>query len=94
MTKIDNKRTTNPIDRTKMVLLLDPFHSFKMIPQTLLNTMFKAIRILQPNASNVTGKRLCPIPKKKNCRNQSVPPRKLNNTFMRRIFPETVVKSL
>jgi hypothetical protein len=39
--------TTMPMTSTVMVLCVHPFHSFKIIPHTLLNVTLRAIRIHQ-----------------------------------------------
>ena len=38
-------RMAMPMSRTVMVLRLQPFHSFSMMPQTLLNVTFNAMRM-------------------------------------------------
>ena len=73
------------------VLAPVPFHSFRNIPQILLNAIFRAIRILQANIDILTGNWLFPIPKNWNCMNHKNPARKVKNKLLKKIFapPET-----
>ena len=62
---MEKTNSNSPVTNTVMVRLLAPFHSFKTIPQKLLNKMFNDIRMLHEKAS-ITGasaKKLLPITK-------------------------------
>ena len=64
-----------PMTRNVTAFLPAPFHSFRIIPHTLLKTTFKDIRMLQENAIITLpgSKKLCPIPNPKNWEYQSKP---------------------
>ena len=80
---MEKTNSNSPVTNTVMVRLLAPFHSFKTIPQKLLNKMFNDIRMLHEKAS-ITGasaKKLLPMPKPKNCEYQSRPANAQNSTL-------------
>ena len=84
-----NTRTTRPITNTLMVFELQPFHSLRIIPQTLLNTTLRAIKIQNDNvvrASEEVRKPL-PIDSPKNWLYQSAPAKRQN----RALFAHTSV---
>ena len=61
--KLDIARMTIPQTSTATVFLEQPFHSLRIIPQTLLNTTFRAIRIHHENVRSVAESLRKPLPR-------------------------------
>ena len=88
---MEKTNSNRPVTNTVMVRLFDPFHSFKTIPQKLLNRMFNDIKMLHEKAS-ITGasaKKLLPMPKPKNCEYQSRPAKAQKSTLFVKVAPGT-----
>ena len=79
----ENINNAIPIISKITALFPAPFHSFKTMPHTLLKTTFNDIRILHENAiiTLFGSKKLCPIPKPKNCEYHSNPAKAQNKTL-------------
>ena len=55
----------NPIKRTTIVFLLQPFHSFRIMPQILEKVTFRAIRMHQLKVSRTALPARKPLPRLK-----------------------------
>lgn len=64
----ENIKTAIPKARYTMDFLPEPFHSFRIMPQTLLKTTLSDINMLHENAiiTLLGSKKLCPMPNPKN----------------------------
>ena len=60
--KAAKTKTIRPITNTLMVFELQPFHSFRIIPHTLLNTTLSAIRIQNDNVVRASEEVRKPFP--------------------------------
>ena len=86
----ENMSTAIPIAKKVTALFPAPFHSFKIMPQTLLNTTLSDISMLHENAIITLpgSKKLCPMPRPKNCEYQSSPA----NAQNKRLFVNTALE--
>ena len=77
-------RMAMPMRRTVMVLPLQPFHSFNMIPQTLLNVTFNAMRMQKEKVMSSGDSRRNPWPndKPKNWLYHNAPARRQNRILL------------
>ena len=85
---MEKTNSNSPVTNTVMVRLLAPFHSFKTIPQKLLNKMFNDIRMLHEKAS-ITGASVPDTPEGGVQRSRDMPTRRLgrhqlNTTLLNR----------
>ena len=82
-------KTTIPTMSTVMVFCEQPFHSFRMMPQTFENTTLSAIRIQKASVVSVGDSVRKPLPNDspKNCEYQRAPANRQN----KRLLPHTAV---
>ena len=71
----DKIRMNMPSPNVAIVFALVPFHSFKTMPQMLLQIIFNDINMLQENEiiTPFGSKKLLPMPNAKNCEYQRIP---------------------
>ena len=84
----ENINISRPAANTVIVLVLHPFHSFSIMPHTLLNKTFKAIRIHQEKAIiTLSGaKNDLPSPNPKNWQYHNTPAKAQNNILLTKTF--------
>lgn len=90
----ENIKVAIPMARNVTAFFPAPFHSFRIIPHTLLKTTFNDIRTLhEKSIITLSGsKKLCPIPKPKNCEYQSNPAKAQNKIlFIKTAFDECFI---
>ena len=85
----EKTRIARPMTKTVMVLFETPFHSFRTIPQKLLNVTFKAISIDHENASimALSARKLLPMESPKNCEYHRTPAKAQNNRLLTHSLP-------